>query len=152
MTSGAEVGEPGVAVAEISGELDAADNKLDAELQPLLDRSERHIVVDLKESSRTLLPRRSPRQECPFRLVSAPAGNGWSAAERPRQRRSERIGSSTGAGAAPGSSGYTGWSTRVSSIGRSETPVMPRRSYAGASVVAGAVVRAGAVATGAGAT
>lgn len=47
MTSDAGLAEPGIVVAEVSGELDAADNKLDAELQPLLARSESHIVVDL---------------------------------------------------------------------------------------------------------
>ena len=47
VTSEAGLGEPGVVVAEVSGELDAADNKLDAELQTLLARSESHIVVDL---------------------------------------------------------------------------------------------------------
>ena len=47
MTSEAGLGEPGVVVAEVSGELDAADNKLEIELQALLARSETHIVVDL---------------------------------------------------------------------------------------------------------
>jgi anti-anti-sigma factor len=47
VTSEAGLHEPGVAIAEVSGELDAADNKLEAALQPLLDRSETHIVVDL---------------------------------------------------------------------------------------------------------
>jgi len=47
VTSAAGLGESGVVVAEISGELDAADNKLDVELRKLLDRSESHIVVDL---------------------------------------------------------------------------------------------------------
>ena len=47
MTSEAGLGEPGVVVAEVSGELDAADNKLEDELQVLLARSESHIVVDL---------------------------------------------------------------------------------------------------------
>ena len=47
MTSEAGLDEPGVVVAEVSGELDAADNKLEAELQTLLARSESRIVVDL---------------------------------------------------------------------------------------------------------
>ena len=40
-------GESGVVVAEVCGELDAADDRLDAELRRLLARSERRIVVDL---------------------------------------------------------------------------------------------------------
>lgn len=47
MTGKAGLGEPSVVVAEISGELDAADNKLDDELRTLLDRSDTQIVVDL---------------------------------------------------------------------------------------------------------
>ena len=47
MTSEAGLDEPGVVVAEVSGELDAADNKLETELQTLLARSESRIVVDL---------------------------------------------------------------------------------------------------------
>jgi anti-anti-sigma factor len=41
------LGEPGVVVAHISGELDAADTSLDAELRSLLAQSESRIVVDL---------------------------------------------------------------------------------------------------------
>lgn len=47
MTSQAGLGAPGVVVAEISGELDAADNKLDDELRALLAGSESQLVVDL---------------------------------------------------------------------------------------------------------
>jgi anti-anti-sigma factor len=47
VTSEAGLGEPGIVVAEFSGELDAASNQLDDQLQALLDRSESHIVVDL---------------------------------------------------------------------------------------------------------
>jgi anti-anti-sigma factor len=47
VTSKAGLGEPGVVVAEVSGELDAADNTLDDELTRLLARSDSHLVVDL---------------------------------------------------------------------------------------------------------
>lgn len=47
MTSEAGLGEPDVVIAEVSGELDAADNKLDDELTRLLARSDSHLVVDL---------------------------------------------------------------------------------------------------------
>jgi anti-anti-sigma factor len=47
VTSEAGLGEPRVVVAQISGELDAADNKLDDELRGALAQSESHLIVDL---------------------------------------------------------------------------------------------------------
>jgi anti-anti-sigma factor len=47
VTSEAKLDERGFVVAEISGEIDAANNQLDEELRVILDRSESQIVVDL---------------------------------------------------------------------------------------------------------
>jgi len=47
LTSEARLGDPGVVVAQISGELDAADDKLHAQLGSLLAGSDSNLVVDL---------------------------------------------------------------------------------------------------------
>jgi anti-anti-sigma factor len=47
VTGESDLGDTRAVVAVVSGELDAADPQLDAELAPLLRRGESHIVVDL---------------------------------------------------------------------------------------------------------
>jgi len=47
VTSEARLGDPSVVVAHISGELDAAEDKLHDQLESLLSGSDSHLVVDL---------------------------------------------------------------------------------------------------------